>query len=97
MACKIGYSRYDGDGIDDMPGLREPIKYWQVDNEPPHGLRDYAGFLKITYRAIKEADPEAKVIIGGVPGMPPVSTYLEVFDEFYLPILDELAKSKTKF
>ncbi len=27
--------RYDGDGIDDMPGLKVPIKYWQVDNEPP--------------------------------------------------------------
>lgn len=85
--------RYDGDGIDDMPGLRTPIKHWQVDNEPPHGLRDYAEFLKITYQAIKEADPEAKVLIGGVPGMSPVSTYLESFDKFYLPILDELARS----
>ena len=27
--------RYDGDGIDDMPGLKNPIKYWQIDNEPP--------------------------------------------------------------
>lgn len=84
--------RYDGDGIDDMPDLRKPIKYWQVDNEPPHGLRDYPEFLKITYLAIKEADPEAKVIIGGVQGMPPVSTYLKGFDTFYLPILDELEK-----
>jgi hypothetical protein len=91
---KAVVERYDGDGINDMPGLRAPIKYWQVDNEPPHGLTDYAEFLKITYRTIKEADPEAKVIIGGVPGMPPVSTYLEAFDKFYLPILDELAKSR---
>ncbi|HDP70600.1 MAG TPA: hypothetical protein ENN38_07345 [Actinobacteria bacterium] len=61
--------RYDGDGIDDIVGLRVPIKYWQLDNEPPHGLEDYAKFLKITYLATKEADPEAKVIIGGVPGL----------------------------
>lgn len=88
--------RYDGDGTDDMPGLRESIKHWQVDNEPPHRLSDYAEFLNITYQAIKEADPEAKVIIGGVPGMPPVSTYLKTFDKFYLPILDELVKAKTK-
>ncbi len=26
--------RYDGDGIDDMPGLTVPIKYWEVLNEP---------------------------------------------------------------
>jgi hypothetical protein len=94
---KAVIERYDGDGIDDMPGLKSPIKYWQVDNEPPHGLGDYAEFLKITYIAIKEADPEAKVIIGGVPGMPPVSTYLESFNRDYLPILDNLAKYKKKY
>jgi len=26
--------RYDGDGINDMPGLTIPIKYWEVMNEP---------------------------------------------------------------
>jgi len=26
--------RYDGDGIDDMPGLTIPIKHWEVLNEP---------------------------------------------------------------
>jgi hypothetical protein len=26
--------RYDGDGINDMPGLKIPIKYWEVMNEP---------------------------------------------------------------
>jgi len=26
--------RYDGDGIDDMPGLRYPILHWEVFNEP---------------------------------------------------------------
>lgn len=26
--------RYDGDGVDDMPGLKTPIKYWEILNEP---------------------------------------------------------------
>lgn len=26
--------RYDGDGVDDMPGLVAPVRYWEVDNEP---------------------------------------------------------------
>ncbi|MBU2595430.1 hypothetical protein KJ713_01185 [Patescibacteria group bacterium] len=26
--------RYDGDGVDDMPGLTLPIKYWEIMNEP---------------------------------------------------------------
>ncbi|MFH1597878.1 MAG: hypothetical protein ABIB97_02290 [Patescibacteria group bacterium] len=26
--------RYDGDGVDDMPGLVIPIKYWEIMNEP---------------------------------------------------------------
>jgi len=28
--------RYDGDGKDDMPGLKYPIKYWEASNEPSH-------------------------------------------------------------
>ncbi|WLE98567.1 MAG: hypothetical protein QTN59_06940 [Candidatus Electrothrix communis] len=84
--------RYDGDGIADMPGLRVPIKHWQVDNEPPHGLNDYAAFLQMTYKAIKTADPEAKVLIGGVPGFPPASRYIDNFERSYLPILDDLSK-----
>ena len=26
--------RYDGDGVDDMPGLLQPVRAWEVDNEP---------------------------------------------------------------
>lgn len=26
--------RYDGDGVDDMPGLLAPVRYFEVDNEP---------------------------------------------------------------
>lgn len=61
--------RYDGDGIDDMPGLKYPIKYWTIGNEvEDHTFfegsgKDYAEVLKASYEAIKEADPEAKVLI----------------------------------
>lgn len=26
--------RYDGDGLEDMPGLTHPVRHWEVDNEP---------------------------------------------------------------
>ncbi|MCD6480637.1 beta-galactosidase, partial [Candidatus Bathyarchaeota archaeon] len=74
--------RYDGDGVDDMPGLERPIKYWEVLNEPSTGVKaklhgkrkaffmgdaeDYFEILKATYEAVKEADPEAKVLNGGM-------------------------------
>ena len=64
--------RYDGDGVDDMPGLRVPVRAWQVDNEPDAlasgSWEDYARLQEITYRAIKEAFPEAKVLMGGQTG-----------------------------
>lgn len=93
---RAAVERYDGDGISDMPGLKNPIKYWQVGNEPPGGLSDYAEFLKLNYNAIKEACQECKVLIGGVPGMPPASNYLSKFDKSFLPILNELAKLNSR-
>lgn len=75
--------RYDGDGIDDMPDLDNPIKYWEINNEPDlspppgeadklqffvGGPRAYAELLQKSYEAIKTADPEAKVIIAGASG-----------------------------
>lgn len=60
--------RYDGDGKNDMPGLKTPAKYWQPDNEPhdPPGRKEYAELVRITRQAIKKADPTAKVLIGGL-------------------------------
>lgn len=88
---KAVVERYDGDGVDDMPGLVNPIKYWQVGNEP-NGLRPgFADLQRITYIAIKEVCSECTVLIGGVPGMPPASTYISNFDSQYKPILDALA------
>ena len=88
--------RYDGDGIEDMPGLRYPVKYWEIMNEPGlqgrdpselkffHGTpEEYLEILKASYSAIKEADPEAKVVMGGMAGMH------GQFVEFWEPIIDE--------
>jgi len=63
--------RYDGDGKDDMPGLTQPIKFWEIGNEPGvrgefHGTaEDYAHVLRISRESIKANDPDAKILIGG--------------------------------
>ena len=79
--------RYDGDSIDDMSGLQNPVRYWQVFNEPDLASKDWEGYahlLEITYKAIKEACPECKVVIGGM------SLFPEGFNKFYIPILKKL-------
>ncbi len=82
--------RYDGDGVDDMPGLMNPIKYWQVDNEPNDvTCTNFADLQRITYQAIKEACADCTVLIGGATSFP--ENYASNFDTFYAPILSELA------
>ena len=79
--------RYDGDGIDDMPNLVNPVKYWQVFNEPDDISKDWEGYahlMEITYHAIKDSCSECKVIIGGM------ALGLEGFSNFYIPILKNL-------
>lgn len=84
--------RYDGDGVDDMPGLIIPIKHWEVLNEPEFqeeplvffqgSPADYFEVLKTTYEAVKKADPEALVVQGGMAGMMKINTqfWQGVFD-----------------
>jgi len=84
--------RYDGDGVDDMPGLIIPIKHWEVLNEPEFQQEplvffqgspaDYFEILKATYEAVKEADPEALVVQGGMAGM------MEVCTQFWQSVFD---------
>ncbi|MBI4095959.1 MAG: hypothetical protein HY438_03805 [DPANN group archaeon] len=69
--------RYDGDGKDDMPGLRYGIKHWEVASEPEVQDRlggvaffqgkpkDYVELFRDTFVAVKTADPDAKVLNGG--------------------------------
>ena len=84
--------RYDGDGFNDMPGLKKPIKYWEVLNEPEAQTKDYRVFfqgsgkeyfelVKATYEAVKEADSEAKVVIGGAGTLDEAS--IRWWEEFY--------------
>ncbi|MEO6844460.1 MAG: hypothetical protein ABI184_04755, partial [Ginsengibacter sp.] len=60
------------------------IKFWQNDSEPNNPVywngtaEDFVSELKIFYRAVKDADPNAKVVMGGYdglfnpPGMPEI-------------------------
>jgi hypothetical protein len=71
--------RYDGDGIDDMPGLVVPIKYWEVSNEPSMQddwlvffvgtSEEYFDILNSTYKSIKSADGSSMVLKGGMAGV----------------------------
>ncbi len=59
--------RYDHDGVDDMPGLLYPIHDYGVEREFtgfwPGTAEEYVRLLRITYPAIKAADPEANVLL----------------------------------
>jgi hypothetical protein len=54
------------------------VRYWQCDNEPSNlGLtwagsaEEYLAQLRVLHRAVKDADPEAAVVLGGAPfGLP---------------------------
>ena len=89
--------RYDGDGVDDMPGLAYPIRHWEIANEPAmqggHGYffqgtsADYLELLATSASIIRTADPEALVLTGGQAGMQPE------FTDFWRPVLLEAGGS----
>lgn len=68
--------RYDGDGFNDAPG--SPIvRHWELYNEPDDTIpldgakwgyygQEYAQLLATAYPAIKAADPQAQVLLGGI-------------------------------
>jgi hypothetical protein len=55
---------------------KDSVHHWEIWNEPnndghwlpKHDGRQYAELLKVAYRAVKEVDPTAKVLSGGVTG-----------------------------
>jgi GH35 family endo-1,4-beta-xylanase len=68
--------RYDGDGVNDAPGSPK-VEYWEFYNEPDAGFlhndhrwghygQEYAQMLAAVYPAVKAANPNAKVLIGGI-------------------------------
>lgn len=67
------------------------VRYWQCDNEPSNVGRLWAGTaaeyvaqLKVMFRAVKDADPDALVVLGGapfgLPESPPDSPDRQFFD-----------------
>lgn len=81
--------RYDGDGTEDMEGLLLPIKFWEIGNETLNKpmfdgtSADYAKILQISYKSIKENDPESFVLIGGwVTGANSLDLFQQSLDEF---------------
>ena len=82
--------RYDGDGNNDMPGLKYPIKYWTPMSEPEMSnhfegtQQDYLEIMEATYKAVKRADPEAKVVQGAVG--------IAWQDHWLLPVLEKGAE-----
>jgi len=84
--------RYDGDGDNDMAGLRYPVKYWEVGNEPELDFffqgtpQDYFELLKITYETIKSIDPSARVLHGAAieqRGIDPDLEFRPFWEEFF--------------
>ncbi|WP_162685503.1 hypothetical protein [Roseovarius amoyensis] len=68
--------RYDGDGADDMPGLRGAVRYWQAANEFM-GVNNTAGgwggsseellaYVNLAHDAVKAANPDAIFVLGGL-------------------------------
>ena len=61
--------RYDGDSVNDMPNLTYPVRNWHFSEEYPEFYIPadvYVDLLKVTYPAIKQTDPQAKVILHGI-------------------------------
>ncbi len=64
--------RYDGDGYKDMPGLRYPIRYYEIESEAEHpifwagNIQEYYRLLKTAYKAAKHAHPKTKIILSGM-------------------------------
>ena len=68
--------RYDGDGKNDAPQLKGKVIYYQVANEWVSNKNKSGGwngsadelieFINLSYDAVKEADPEAIFVMGGV-------------------------------
>jgi len=64
--------RYDGDGVDDMPGLRFPILHYQFGNEYYNELfwagsvEEFKIYQKESALAARKANPNVKIVLSGV-------------------------------
>jgi hypothetical protein len=64
--------RYDGDGVDDMPGLLFPVLHYQVGNEYSNELfwagtvEEYGRLLREFAGAARSASPDVRIILSGI-------------------------------
>jgi hypothetical protein len=64
--------RYDGDGHWDMPGLKYPVLYYEIESEAQHEgfwrgtAKDYGVLLRLAHNAAKEACPDSQIILSGI-------------------------------
>lgn len=82
--------RYDGDGVDDMPGLAIPVKYWEILNEPEMdsaeltfykgSKAEYVELLKESREAVRDACPDCLIVQGGAAGS---DNTMEYWDEIF--------------
>src|SRR3989338_5396554 len=84
--------RYNGNGINDMPNLLIPIRYYEILNEPEMKESDltfykgteeeYVQILKLSNEAIKSACQECKIVQGGAAGIryDMLSYWRKIFD-----------------
>jgi hypothetical protein len=76
------------------------VRYWQNDCEPNSPVywsgtaEEFVAELKVFHRAVKDADPEAVVVVGGYDGLfhPPGSTWLIPGQEKGLAFFDHVLK-----
>ncbi len=64
------FERYDGDGIEDMPGLVRPVNHWVIGGEwtgfwKPDDPQSYLEVLEMTREEALEANPDA--LLGAIP------------------------------
>ena len=75
--------RYDNDGINDMPGLKYPIRNYHLLEEHPEIFIDtdsYIKLLKASTPIVRQAYPDAKIILAGLAGN--YSRYFAYMDSF---------------
>jgi hypothetical protein len=74
LAARYGAS---GSFWQEHPELRkQPIRYWQIWNEPhlrlywnaPHWQKGYGALLRASHAALRQADPSARVVLSGLTG-----------------------------
>ena len=82
--------RYDNDGVHDMPGLKYPILYYEILNEP-QGRDDMQPFFEVqkeSYLTIKDENPDVQVVLGGQISPEELETYLNMGIREYCDVIN---------